>query len=165
LVQDIAMPLIRRYQPQDALPVEQCFVELQAFEQQLEPNRIDGQAIATTYRHYLLDRCAQTDGAIFVAEDSDTVIGFVAVFAHVDSESLIEAMTDYAYISDLVVLPAYRGRGVGRALLQAAETYARNHGATVLKVDVLVANTDAYNLYHGFGFHDHEMRLTKALSQ
>jgi len=165
LVQDIAMPLIRRYQAQDAPHVEQCFVELQAFEQQLEPNRVEGQAIATTYRHHLLNRCAQTEGAIFVAEDSATVIGFVAVFAHVDSESLIEAMTDHAYISDLVVLPAYRRRGVGRALLQAAETYARNHGATVLKVDVLVANTDAYNLYREFGFHDHEMRLTKALSQ
>ena len=157
------MSITRRYQPQDASYVERCFIELQSYEKRLEPNRVDGMQIADAYRRYLLDRCAQSDGAVFVAEAEGVVVGFVALFVHVDSESLIEAQTDYAYISDLVVLPAFRRHGIGRALLQQAESYARDHGAAVMKVDVLIANTVAYDLYHTAGFQDHEVRLTKSL--
>jgi ribosomal protein S18 acetylase RimI-like enzyme len=154
---------IRPYRAEDASHVDICFVELQTVEQRIEPNRVDGQAIAAAYRHDLLERCAHTDGVIFVAEESGQVIGFVAVLAHVDSESMIEADRDYAYISDLIVLPKYRGQGVGRALMLRAESYARERGANILKVDVLTANSGAYRLYQHLGFHDHEIRLTKPL--
>jgi ribosomal protein S18 acetylase RimI-like enzyme len=157
------MICIRRYQPLDALDLERCFIALQSFERRLEPNRVDGERIASLYRQYLLDRCEQTDGTIIVAEDNGAVVGFVAVFAHLDSESLIETTTDYAYISDLVVLPAYRGHGIGRALLQHAESFAKDHGAKIVKVDVLIANVVAHELYRAIGFQDHEVRLIKVL--
>ena len=36
----------------------------------------------------------------------------------------------YALITDLVVLDSYRGRGIGRQLLERAEAYAKQAGAT-----------------------------------
>jgi ribosomal protein S18 acetylase RimI-like enzyme len=57
-------------------------------------------------------------------------------------------------IHDLAVLPDYRGRGVGRALLQAAEDQARQKGCCKLTLEVQDDNTRARVLYQHFGFED-----------
>ena len=57
-------------------------------------------------------------------------------------------------IHDLAVVPEYRGRGVGRALLDAVEAHARSRGCCKLTLEVLDANTRAETLYRSFGFED-----------
>ena len=157
------MALIRDYDPQDAAQLEHCIVELQSFEKALEPNRADGQKIAPAYRERLLTQCNQSQGKIFVAQADGIVIAFICVLSRVDEEELIEENPEFAYITDVVVLPAYRGRGIGRALLQYAEAYAIQQGAAVLKVDVLAANTAARELYTWMDYQEHEIRLQKQL--
>ena len=44
-------------------------------------------------------------------------------------------------IHDLAVLPAYRGKGVGSALLSAAEEHARRRGCCRLTLEVLESNS------------------------
>jgi ribosomal protein S18 acetylase RimI-like enzyme len=154
---------IRDYDPGDAPQVERCIVELQTFERTIEPNRADPHAIAKPYLAHLLDQCHEQGGTIFVAVAEGTIIGFVCVLARVDSGSIIEADRDYAYISDLVVLPAHRGQGIGRVLLRRAEEFAVRSGAAVLKVDVLAANDGARAVYSAVGFQEHEIRLQKRL--
>ncbi len=55
-------------------------------------------------------------------------------------------------VHDLAVLPAWRGRGVGRALLRAAEAEARRRGACKLTLEVLSGNTTAAALYASEGY-------------
>jgi len=55
-------------------------------------------------------------------------------------------------IHDLAVLPAYRGLGVGRALLAAVERAARARGCVRLTLEVLANNEVAKNLYQAVGF-------------
>ena len=57
-------------------------------------------------------------------------------------------------IHDLAVLPGYRGQGVGRALLQAAEDRARMKGCCKLTLEVRDDNTSARAVYQRFGFGD-----------
>lgn len=57
-------------------------------------------------------------------------------------------------VHDLAVLPAYRGRGVGRALLRAVEEHARRRGCCKLTLEVQDDNTPARTLYQRFGFDD-----------
>ena len=57
-------------------------------------------------------------------------------------------------VHDLAVLPEYRGSGVGRALLQAAEDRARQKGCCKLTLEVQDDNTRARTLYRRFGFDD-----------
>jgi ribosomal protein S18 acetylase RimI-like enzyme len=154
---------IREYNTGDAPQVERCIVELQTFERTIEPNRAEPESIAKPYLAQLLDQCREQDGALFVAVAEGALIGFVCVLARVDSGSMIEADREYAYISDLVVLPAQRGQGIGRALLRRAEEFAARSGAAVLKVDVLAANDGARAVYQAAGFQEHEVRLQKRL--
>jgi GNAT superfamily N-acetyltransferase len=58
-------------------------------------------------------------------------------------------------VHDLVVVPAARGQGVGRALLAAAEERARERGCGKLTLEVLDDNHRARTLYTSFGFADY----------
>lgn len=60
-------------------------------------------------------------------------------------------------VHDLAVLPAHRGRGVGRALLKAAEERARARGCAKLTLEVREDNLRARRLYEERGFHDFEL--------
>lgn len=57
-------------------------------------------------------------------------------------------------LHDVAVLAAHRGRGVGHALLEAAEAHAREHGCCKLTLEVQDDNTPARKLYERFGFRD-----------
>lgn len=55
-------------------------------------------------------------------------------------------------VHDIAVLPAWRGQGIGQALLAAAETHARQRGCCKLTLEVLSGNTRALRSYTRFGF-------------
>lgn len=57
-------------------------------------------------------------------------------------------------VHDLAVLPGHQGRGIGRALLVAAEERARARGCAKLTLEVLESNSSARRLYESFGFRD-----------
>jgi len=57
-------------------------------------------------------------------------------------------------IHDLAVLAQHRGKGVGKALLRAAEEHARRKGCCKMTLEVQDANTRARTLYQHFGFED-----------
>lgn len=57
-------------------------------------------------------------------------------------------------IHDLAVLPRYRGKGIGRALLHEVEDHARRKGCCKLTLEVQENNRPARVLYQRFGFSD-----------
>ena len=130
----------------------------------LEPSLPRGEDMADAYLTFLLDRCSKTAGRVLVAEIDHRVVGFIALLARVAPEEPDEDQTPYAYISDLVVLPRHRRRGVGRALLERAEALARSSTARVLRVGVLAKNESAARLYRVAGFSDYQRQLAKRLT-
>jgi GNAT superfamily N-acetyltransferase len=67
------------------------------------------------------------------------------------------------HIGDLVVVPQARGQGVGTALIEAAEQWARTRGYRMLTLNVFVGNKQAQLLYETLGFHAETVRHTKNL--
>lgn len=61
-------------------------------------------------------------------------------------------------IHDLAVLPEFRGKGIGRALLSAAEDCAVQRGCCKLTLEVQEDNVSARGLYESFGFSDFVIR-------
>ena len=57
-----------------------------------------------------------------------------------------------ARIYSLAVDPRQGRRGIGRALLQACERYARGHGRTALRLEVRYDNAAAIALYQKLGY-------------
>lgn len=89
--------------------------------------------------------------------DADAITALLAApgafaFAHDDGFVLARAVADEAEILTLAVHPDKRGRGLGRALLQACIRKARIMGAKSLFLEVGVDNPAALALYAGLGF-------------
>lgn len=155
--------LIRKFQQADTPAVEHCLAELQDFSKLIYPRMADGKTVAVKYLRHLLDRCSEWNGQIFVAEIAGSVVGMACVYSAVEAREPDEQQYEYAYVSDLVVLPDYRGRGLGRALLRTAEDYAMACGATLFRINVLAKNDVARRLYFDVGFEEHLVVLQKPL--
>lgn len=67
-------------------------------------------------------------------------------------------------VHDLAVLPAWRGQGIGRALLQRVEAIARERDCCKLTLEVLQGNHPAQGLYLSQGFAPYQLdpKLGKA---
>ena len=154
---------IRKAESSDRTALEVCFGELQSFERSIERNRAEPQSIRGRYIGDLLAECAKTSGAIFVAEVDCRVVGFVCVLPRVPSNNIIELESEYAYVTDLVVLEPFRRAGLGIQLMQAAEMHAVESGATRIRVGVLAENPGAHRLYRKLGYSDSEVILEKRM--
>jgi GNAT superfamily N-acetyltransferase len=88
---------------------------------------------------------ADGDGqAMFLAWEEARAVGMVGTFVDDDRRWLIAMWTD----------PAARGRGVGRALVEATVELARAAGSDELFLQVLEGNDIAASLYRTCGFTD-----------
>lgn len=155
---------IRDYQPQhDAAELRACIVEMQDFERALEPDLPAGEAMADAYLDFIVARAARMNGRLLVAELDGAIVGFVGILPAVPPDEPDEPQAPYAYVSDLIVQAAHRRRGIGRTLLDAAEAYARQAGAAVLRINVLANNTGAAALYGRAGFAERLLQLSKRL--
>lgn len=70
---------------------------------------------------------------------------------------------DAAFVFDVEVEPELRGKGHGRAIMLAAESYARDLGATALRLHVFGSNTVARSLYESLGYETTNVNMTKSL--
>jgi GNAT superfamily N-acetyltransferase len=68
-----------------------------------------------------------------------------------------------AYIGELATSEAVEGRGVGTALVQACEQWAREKGYAILTLTTGAANARALRFYRHLGFQDEDVTLTKLL--
>ena len=144
--------------------VRSCAVELQDFERELDPRMPPGEQITDRYLDLMFRRCAEFDGVVLVAEADGAVTGFVSVWTRYRSLEPNDDAAEHGLVSDLVVSAKHRGRGIGRALLRAAEARARQAGADTLRVWVKAGNASALSLYSAEGFENSEIYLEKRLA-
>mgnify|MGYP000324330067 CR=1 FL=1 len=86
---------------------------------------------------------------VYVARVGDALVGFVMF--HVETGAY-EQDTTRGVVDNVFVVPAYRDRGVGSRLLDAAEAALEERGAETLAVSVLAANDAARRLYERRGY-------------
>ena len=96
---------------------------------------------------------------VFIAEDEQGErFGFATV-----SHSTHFTGQRQAYIGELATSETAEGRGVGTALVEACEQWAREQGYTLLTLSTGAANERALGFYRHLGFRDEDVTLTKLL--
>jgi ribosomal protein S18 acetylase RimI-like enzyme len=105
-----------------------------------------------------LAAAAAGDGAVLVAPDEQGIAGVISIrpSTHFTGER-------DAYIGALAVAERAARRGVGRALVEAADAWAREHGLRNLTLHTGAFNTGARAFYAALGFTEEEVRLTRPL--
>ena len=147
----------------DEASVRRAFVELQEAERVLDPHMPPGEQVVDAYLEDLFDQCEKTKGTFYVAVEDSTgrVAGYVAVLGEVPSDEPDDDPTPYAYLSDLIVLSDFRGRGVATQLTGVAEAHARGLGMSRIRLQALARNADARRLYERVGYSDHIVQMEK----
>lgn len=70
---------------------------------------------------------------------------------------------EHGHVSDIVVAPEAEGRGVGQALMAAAEAWARERGYRLLSLHVFEGNVRARTFYERLGYQADIRKLVKPL--
>jgi [ribosomal protein S18]-alanine N-acetyltransferase len=83
-----------------------------------------------------------------VVEVDQKVVGYCGVWIIVDE----------AHITNIALLPEYRGMKLGEALMAKVMELARAMGALRMTLEVRVSNERAQNLYRKFGFEEGAIR-------
>ncbi len=144
--------------------VRHCLVELQNYERTLDPRMPSGGDIVDDYIPRMLFRCETCSGKVLIAEVDGQIAGYATVLSRVSSDELEDGGIEYGLVSDLVVREAFRGQGLGRQLLDAAESYARTRDVKWLRIGVLAGNQSARDLYTSMGFANLYVELEKDLT-
>jgi GNAT superfamily N-acetyltransferase len=99
------------------------------------------------------------DRTLVIVEDDETPAGFVFLEPAVDYFSG-EA---HGHLGMIAVTEGAEGRGIGTALMRAAEDWARGRGYAKLTLNVFEGNTRARTMYERFGYNVETIRYTKTL--
>lgn len=95
-------------------------------------------------RHaFSIDRLLRENVAFFVVRYADQPAGCggLKLFDHA-----------YGEVKRMYVRPAWRGLGLGKALLRHLAAYALERDVSLLRLETGVYQTEAIGLYEGFGF-------------
>lgn len=155
--------IVRPAAPSDRPHLRTAIVELQEHEWRLHATRLPGEAIADAYLAWMLDRAAAS-GAALVAEFDGAFAGFAAGW--IEEDSNIAETPDsnrFGLISDVCVLPGYRGRRVASRLIEALESHLSRTGVTRIRVGALAANRAARASYERSGYAPYEVVYEKVI--
>jgi ribosomal protein S18 acetylase RimI-like enzyme len=94
-------------------------------------------------RDFIGERLARNDSWILVAEQQDELLGFCQLYPSFSSTTT----SRIAILNDLFVSQLARQKGVGQALMRAAEELGKNLGVTSLELATAISNTSAQTLY------------------
>lgn len=155
--------VIRRATDIDRQRLRQAIIELQDHERARHATRLPGEQIADAYLDWMLQK-AKTQGAVFVAESKGIFVGFAAGWV-VEEDNIAETPDSnrVGYISDIYVMPEFRGRRIAAQLLNEIERHLTGLSITRLRINSLAANKSARASYEHAGFAPYEIIYEKTI--
>ncbi|TWP38341.1 GNAT family N-acetyltransferase [Leekyejoonella antrihumi] len=110
---------------------------------------------AKQFAELLPDGVATGEHHLLIPELDGTVVGFL--WLHIPTKD------PATFIYDIVIDEGMRGQGLGRQVMQAGETYARERGANSMKLHVFGENAVARHLYESLGYRETNVMMSKSL--
>jgi len=123
---------------------EQVVPLIAAYQRFYEVEEIDDERNRAFFRRFL---APSDDGELLGARDGGELVGYACLYWHFSSTAAAETVL----LNDLYVTEAVRGRGVGRALIEASAAVARERGAHSLEWETAPDNRTAQRLYDTTG--------------
>ena len=84
----------------------------------------------------------------FLVEDGGLVCGYGCLII----------LFEDAELANIAVAPTYRGKGVGKLLMEKMHAYAKSLGAERMLLEVRVSNQSAIGLYEKYGYEKYGLR-------
>jgi len=156
-------PVIRRATAADLPGIGRLGGLLVEEHHDFDPRRFLGARRRTPadYASFISAHLEDSDGAVLVADDDGDVIGYA--YSVIDGYDFLALRGPAGILHDIVVDPAYRGRGVGRRLLDETLAYLKSRGAPRVVLSTAVRNGPAQRLFASVGFRPTMIEMTREL--
>src|SRR5829696_6561866 len=105
-----------------------------------------------TMRRFLADVANSSYSFLFLAVTGNRTVGFISGELRQGSPTFLPKT--WASVDDVFVEPDYRNLGMGRALLQSVEAWAKERDADGISLQVAAANTRGRKFYEDLGFRE-----------
>ena len=156
-------PVVRRATPADLRRIGRLGGLLVEEHHGFDPRRFLAARPGTPegYASFMSTQLEDPDAAVLVADDGGGVIGYA--YAAVEGYDYMALRGPAGVLHDIIVDPGYRGRGVGRLLLDAALAFFRSRGVPRVVLSTAERNEAAQRLFAGMGFRRTMIEMTREL--
>jgi GNAT superfamily N-acetyltransferase len=96
----------------------------------------------------LIDPAAQ----VYIAEENEQAFGYIVCKIVERSETPFTYAMRYLLVDQISVRPEMQSKGVGRALMEQAEVFAKQMNITRMQLDSWAFNTKAHEFFEAMGF-------------
>jgi len=139
-----AVPEDLKISPIEPAEFERLQPLIAAYQRFYESEQVDEERNRAFFRRFL---SPSEDGMLLGARAGGELLGYACLYWHFSSIQAAETVL----MNDLFVSEQARGRGVGRALIEASADVARERGAAHLEWATAPSNVTAQRLYDSTG--------------
>jgi ribosomal protein S18 acetylase RimI-like enzyme len=129
---------------------------------QIERITVPSEGNSNKWYDFVKDGISKRRNLLLVAKTEKRTVGIVQ--ATLPRETALEVQEPFAIINDLYVLPEFRGKGIGKKLLERCLSRIRTERFKAARIYVLQGDEDAIKLYKKLGFrvfmHSMTIKLT-----
>jgi ribosomal protein S18 acetylase RimI-like enzyme len=159
------MPNIRPFIISDVSAIKVLLAQLQAIEAEHQPKRKSAPETAAediwAEGQKLVN---EGKGVVLVAEKGGVLVGVGIGYETLSGDlSLTLEARHTGYVSYLVVHEAWRGKGIGRDLLNGLLARFRARGLKTARISAITENSGAIKLYEQIGFNQVSVALERPL--
>ena len=148
--------MIIEYSPEYDDEIKDLLVELQEHISNID---IEGyNVVGTEYREEYfketIKNVAEKNGKIYLYEENKKIVGLAVGIVNNDKTTSCDFdVPKRGRIAELVVNKNYRGKGIGKILLQKMSAYLKSIGCEKIMIEVFGYNEKAIKFYQKNGFH------------
>jgi ribosomal protein S18 acetylase RimI-like enzyme len=128
---------------------------------------LSSQADIESYTDKTIKDAEERNGFIYLAVDNGNIIGFIQGICDSNDKNILYKLTHEPFvdgwIGELYVKPEYRGRGLGKELINKAKQFFKDKGCRFVRLQVMNDNIESLNIYKKLGFKIRDLELTSEI--
>lgn len=157
-------PIVRSATPADLPEIGRLGALLVEEHYDFDPQRFlaPGPQTPADYASFISTQLDDPNKTVLVADDDGSVVGYA--FGAVEGHDFLAFRGPAGVLHDLIVAADYRGRGVGRLLLNAALDFFKSRGVPRVVLSTAEQNGTAQRLFATMGFRRTMIEMTRNLT-
>lgn len=116
---------------------------------------------AEEWSSWALKKLQNNELGLFVALESNTIIGYIS--GYIESRPPIYKLRNIGYVSNMYVLPSFRGKGMGTKLHHTLLQWFKDKGATYIELNVDARATGTIATWQHLGYIEVGKRMRRIL--